>query len=1148
MKTEKNSVNLFRKSFILVIILNMICSLGFSQTHLDLQKKSSELNTKGTRLALPPTISSFSPAAGTPGTSVTISGSNFGSNTSENIVYIGGVKANITSANSTSITFTVPNSVRSEFIHIINTSLSLQGHSSKRFIIQSSPAATVSTAMFGSTTPAYESSALGVDGGEDLLFSDFDGDGKTDVISFPKTNKMVVYMNTSTGSNNYNFSKSEVTYGLSYFDENHGKVIDIDNDGDMDVVLYASAQDYTNPNILYLFTNNSTSGNMSFSVSTLMTTNYDYEACIDVADFNMDGYMDLAFPSSYGSIQIYINDQAGSFGTYSDFDADLDLPNWGRVQTCRVADINEDGKPDILFAGEFHNGTNWVSQICYSENTTTGTTLSMGAVQNLSTTLDRYTNSIEVIDMNADNLPDIVYFAGDYLYGWKNTNTASGTASFASTQTILTYSSWLGSFNGGISVVDINSDGKPEPFGTSWYLVTATNTSSASTISLSSSVAPAAPNAYSSSVIDIDGDGDFENLSPDRTDGALRVFAPAPAEIDIKISSTSYATGSTYNFGTYTAGSSSSSTAFYIYNTGDLDLILSGTPKVDISGDHASDFAIDQTGLASPISGGSNDNFSIVFTPSGAGTRTALISIANSDSDENPYVINLSGTGTITSASWQGTISSDWTNSSNWSGNTVPNAGFDVTIPAAATHQPAINADDIGYCNDITIESEANLTINARGSISISGNLTNNGTFNINSSASGEGSLLVSGSLSGTGTYNVQRYLSGSQWHLVTSPITAGTAGVFEDIWLRPYDESTNAFGDYITPTATPLPTGQGFSVWADANETRTFTGTINHGSTGALSLQLTGAAGPNTGWNLMGNPYPSSIDWDAASGWSRTYMADAVYVWNSSQYATYVGGIGANGGSRYIAPGQGFFLQATNVGSSVTMDNGIRLHNSVSFLKNTQSDPESSIRISVSADGYQDENVIVIREADAFAYDPLVDAYKLPGSADAPQMHIEKDDFSELSIASFPHIQDIEDKVLNIDYALEGTHTLLWSHTCTENTPALLDQQTGQIIEPGSNYTFTASFSDMEDRFVFATDLLSIQDKINTLDMWEYNNTVFVKSNTNDSQISVINMQGVEVYSNTGNTFNLNHLSPAMYVVKVKSGEQTRIEKIVIK
>jgi predicted outer membrane repeat protein len=453
-------------------------------------------------------------------------------------------------------------------------------------------------------------------------------------------------------------------------------------------------------------------------------------------------------------------------------------------------------------------------------------------------------------------------------------------------------------------------------------------------------------------------------------------------------------------------------------------------------------------------------------------------------------------------------------------------------------------------CKSLKVNSSVVLEIASDNTVTVDEGVINDGTITLKSDASGDASLLINGSISGSGTYNVERYLTGSQWHLVTSPITSGTAGVFEDIWLRPYDESTNTFGEYITPTTTPMPTGQGFSVWADVNETRTFTGTINHGVIGPLGAQLTGAAGPDAGWNLMGNPYPSAIDWSAASGWTKNDLADAVYVWNNDQYATYIDGTGSNGGSQYIAPGQGFFVQATGAGASLSMDNDVRVHNGVNFMKNTESDPENTIRITVSADGYEDENVIVIREANANAFDPQADAYKLPGSSDAPQMHIEKDDFSRLAIASFPQMHDIDDKTLHVDYAQEGTHSLSWSHNCTaENTPGLLDQQTGDIIEAGSNYTFTAAHTDMEDRFVFSADLTSLEENINALAVWEYNNTVFVNSNDNrENQISVYSLQGVEVYSNTGNQFDLNHLAPAMYLVKVKSGNKVKNEKIVIK
>jgi len=55
---------------------------------------------------------------------------------------------------------------------------------------------------------------------------------------------------------------------------------------------------------------------------------------------------------------------------------------------------------------------------------------------------------------------------------------------------------------------------------------------------------------------------------------------------------------------------------------------------------------VDQTFTTSPVAGSGNTTFTVTFTPSSTGAKTAQISIANNDSDENPYTVNLSGTGT----------------------------------------------------------------------------------------------------------------------------------------------------------------------------------------------------------------------------------------------------------------------------------------------------------------------------------------------------------------------------------------------------------------------------------------------------------------------------------------------------------------------
>jgi hypothetical protein len=116
-------------------------------------------------------------------------------------------------------------------------------------------------------------------------------------------------------------------------------------------------------------------------------------------------------------------------------------------------------------------------------------------------------------------------------------------------------------------------------------------------------------------------------------------------EINVKQSSTSLASGSgSFSLGTVTTGSSSSATTFTIENTGTATLNLTGTPKVAISG-HTSDFSIDQTTTSSTVSASGSTTFTVTFSPTTTGARSAIISIANDDSNENPYTFTVTGTG-----------------------------------------------------------------------------------------------------------------------------------------------------------------------------------------------------------------------------------------------------------------------------------------------------------------------------------------------------------------------------------------------------------------------------------------------------------------------------------------------------------------------
>jgi len=115
---------------------------------------------------------------------------------------------------------------------------------------------------------------------------------------------------------------------------------------------------------------------------------------------------------------------------------------------------------------------------------------------------------------------------------------------------------------------------------------------------------------------------------------------------------------------------------------------------------------------------------------------------------------------------------------------------------------------------------------------------------------------------------------------------------------------------------------------------TMTATGTLNQGQVIASDwytpasayLGYTGAgAGTNhavRGFNLVGNPYASTIDWEqynttsTTSGIYAKNVGTTIYELNpaTNNYDTYqVGGVYTNHGSRTILSGQGFFVQATS-------------------------------------------------------------------------------------------------------------------------------------------------------------------------------------------------------------------------------------------
>jgi Secretion system C-terminal sorting domain len=374
-------------------------------------------------------------------------------------------------------------------------------------------------------------------------------------------------------------------------------------------------------------------------------------------------------------------------------------------------------------------------------------------------------------------------------------------------------------------------------------------------------------------------------------------------------------------------------------------------------------------------------------------------------------ILPISTTGfTISTTTWTGTNSTDWTVSANWN-NGVPDNSFQVVIPNV-TNKPIINSGTNYTVGNLTIDAGSSLTINAGKGLTVSGTLNNNGTFTVNSDATTGGSLIVTESAAGSITYN--RYITGvDKWHLISAPVggqsingfvtntgnNVGTSGV--NYSVTPYDNSfskgsasawthwtTDGSGGGNMSGAGNFITGKGYEILTTADGTVAFTGTV---STSDVSIAVTKPAS-NNAWNLIGNPFPSSIFANSAASEANNFISinasaldasyQAIYLWNPGAGSYDL--INQASGATYIAPGQGFFVKSISGGSTVNFTTAMRINqSSVTFQKLTVKEPPS-IMLIVSNDVGKIRTTTIKYMANAtLGLDPGYDAGRFDAGAD---------------------------------------------------------------------------------------------------------------------------------------------------------------------
>lgn len=417
----------------------------------------------------------------------------------------------------------------------------------------------------------------------------------------------------------------------------------------------------------------------------------------------------------------------------------------------------------------------------------------------------------------------------------------------------------------------------------------------------------------------------------------------------------------------------------------------------------------------------------------------------------------------------------NWSVNTNWSISALPAADEVVYILADAT------LDQDVTINGLIIHTGCSLTIPSGKRLTINGVITNN---------AGEAGLVIesggslihnSNDLAGT----VKRIVSGSseledlRYHFVSVPVYQETpvSGLFLGSYLYRLDPTAlNTNGDYGnwvgigSSTTEPLALKQGYMIYYPGESKEyAFAGTLNNGT---FDYTLTGHTGAGVyTFNLIPNPYPSSIVWNLAStGWNESAgIGGSCYIWNaaSQNYSTI-----ASSASSYIPVGQAMMVLVTDQAlPTLSVNNNARVHSSQDFYKSTTAF-ENFLSIKAEANGCADETAVWLNDEATPDFDLQTDGLKLYGSDKAPQLYTISGDMKKLSINSLPNTtQKIE---IPVGFELLTAGNVSFTFSSIESFPPdlpifLWDKQADLMIDlhTATRYTFAHQPENDPDRFV---------------------------------------------------------------------------------
>jgi hypothetical protein len=344
--------------------------------------------------------------------------------------------------------------------------------------------------------------------------------------------------------------------------------------------------------------------------------------------------------------------------------------------------------------------------------------------------------------------------------------------------------------------------------------------------------------------------------------------------------------------------------------------------------------------------------------------------------------------------------------------------------------------------------------------------------------------------------------------------------------------------------------------------------GVVNGVNAGTVNLPInstgTGAAGAfntNTdGWNLLGNPYPCAFNWVAFwnSNSNRTNISPAIYVFDATanSYKTYSTQSGSGTLTNGIIPaGAAFFVQATGIGASLTLNEAFKITSNAPIELHKKSMIDE-LHIKYYKDSTEsDEYILKMIESATLQKDDYDIAKLKNENLNLSSYGI---DSINLTLSSIPYVSSETRIKLNVEATQIGTYNFDFANLATFQSNIsvqLFDRYKNKTIDLRKNnrYTFEMGPDSNQwgkNRFELilnnaktgddekANAILNTTIKVYPNPATEVLNISLNNVDIKNSKVKIYNVSGIEVLENemTNNKtqINIEHLSSGLYFVRV--------------